>query len=190
MKQQVRIIGGRFRGKKLSFPEAADLRPTTDRIKETLFNWLMHDIRDSVCLDAFAGSGALGLEAYSRGAKRVYFVESSSEIYTHLKHQVASFSAPELQVYKGTIQTFLKQISHAFFDIIFYDPPFTHLSLYESPLQDEIFRVLKPQGLLYLESPTQVSLNVNHWTCLKQQQAGQVIYGLYQKVELLASSTA
>lgn len=183
MKQQVRIIGGRFRGKKLSFPEATDLRPTTDRIKETLFNWLMHDIRDSICLDAFAGSGSLGLEAYSRGAKQVYFVESSSQIYTHLKQQVAAFSAPELQVYKGTIQSFLKQINHAFFDIIFYDPPFTQLSLYESPLQDEILRVLKPHGLLYLEAPTEVSLNLNHWSCLKQQQAGQVVYGLYQKTE-------
>lgn len=181
MRQQIRIIGGRFRGKKISFPKAEHLRPTTDRIKETLFNWLMHDIRDSLCLDAFAGSGALGLEAYSRGAKGVYFVESSAQIYHHLKQQLALFQAPELKIFRTHLQTFLTSIRDDFFDVIFYDPPFTQLNLYDSPLNDEIFRVLKPYGLLYLEAPASLSLVPERWICLKKQQSGQVSYGLYQK---------
>ena len=77
MKQQLRIIGGQFRGKKISFPAIEGLRPTPDRIRETLFNWLMHIILGARCLDAFAGSGALGFEAYSRGASEVVFLEKS-----------------------------------------------------------------------------------------------------------------
>ena len=75
MKQTIRIIGGQFRGKKLHFPAIEGLRPTPDRVRETLFNWLMHDIQDARCLDAFAGSGALGFEAYSRGAAHVMLLE-------------------------------------------------------------------------------------------------------------------
>ena len=75
MKQVIRIIGGQYRGKKLQFPDMDDLRPTPDRVRETLFNWLMNDIKEARCLDAFAGSGALGLEAFSRGALRVVFIE-------------------------------------------------------------------------------------------------------------------
>lgn len=85
MKQTVRIIGGKYRGKKLYFPESEGLRPTPDRVKETLFNWLMHDIQGARCLDAFAGSGALGFEAYSRGASRVVLVESSPNACANLK---------------------------------------------------------------------------------------------------------
>lgn len=85
MKQVVRIIGGLYRGKKLHFPDVEGLRPTPDRVRETLFNWLMHDIREARCLDAFAGSGALGLEAFSRGAARVVFLEQSPKAYAHLQ---------------------------------------------------------------------------------------------------------
>ncbi len=181
MKQQVRIIGGRFRGKKLTFPNIAGLRPTTDRVRETLFNWLMHDIRESICLDAFAGSGALGLEAYSRGAQTVYLVENDPKIYTYLKKQITLFETSQLQVIRADIQRFLKQINDNFFDIIFYDPPFSHMTLYTSPLQNDIHRVLKPGGLLYLEAPTIITLDNQQWSCLKQHRAGQVIYELYQK---------
>lgn len=181
MKQQVRIIGGRFRGKKISFPNQPHLRPTSDRIRETLFNWLMHDIRDSVCLDAFAGSGALGFEAYSRGAKTVYFVENSTVTHAHLKNQIMNFNAPNLHLSKSDLLIFLKQIKDDFFDIVFYDPPFSEGAWYEAPLQQAIVRVLKPHGLLYVESPTSIQLKETEWTCLKEQKAGQVVYALYQK---------
>ncbi len=181
MKQEVRIIGGRFRGKKITFPDAPDLRPTGSRTRETLFNWLMHDIRDSICLDAFAGSGALGMEAYSRGAKSVYFVEHSASIHSHLKNQIASFHSSELHLFKLDLLVFLKSIEDHFFDIVFYDPPFSDQNWYEKPLQECVFRVIKPKGLLYVESGQMIHLNETQWTCLKQQKAGQVFYALYQK---------
>src|ERR1700743_473472 len=92
MPNQVRIIGGRFKGKKLSFPSLPDLRPTGDRIKETLFNWLMAEIKEAACLDLFAGSGALGFEALSRGAKAVTMVEAAMIAFDSLKKNAAAFN--------------------------------------------------------------------------------------------------
>ena len=94
MKQVVRIIGGMYRGKKIAFPELQGLRPTPDRIKETLFNWLMQDIRGARCLDAFAGSGALGFEAFSRGASEVVFIEQAPQAYKNLHKIFLDFDTP------------------------------------------------------------------------------------------------
>ena len=100
MKQEIRIIGGQYRGKKLQFPNVEGLRPTPDRVRETLFNWLMHDIRDARCLDAFAGSGALGLEAFSRGASQVVFIEQAPLAQANLQKIIQAFNSPILKLLK------------------------------------------------------------------------------------------
>ncbi|HAU1138500.1 TPA: 16S rRNA (guanine(966)-N(2))-methyltransferase RsmD, partial [Legionella pneumophila] len=100
MKQVIRIIGGLYRGKKIHFPDVDGLRPTPDRVRETLFNWLMNDIRNARCLDAFAGSGALGFEAYSRGASHVVFIEQSPKAHASLQNTIRQFDTPNLHLIK------------------------------------------------------------------------------------------
>lgn len=162
MKQTVRIIGGRYRGKKISFPDIEGLRPTSDRVKETLFNWLMHDIRGARCLDAFAGSGALGLEAYSRGADRVVLVESSPKVYSNLKQIVATFDSSTLTVVQCDAQEYILE-SPECFDIIFLDPPFA--KNYLPRCLDILSRsnLLASGGLVYIESPDKLQLDPVFW---------------------------
>ncbi|MFC3908993.1 16S rRNA (guanine(966)-N(2))-methyltransferase RsmD [Legionella dresdenensis] len=180
MKQTVRIIGGRYRGKKLSFPAIEGLRPTPDRIKETLFNWLMHDIHNLRCLDAFAGSGALGFEAFSRGAQHVTLIEASVPVFQNLKKQAQQFDSPALQVINSDALAFLRKTTVSF-DLIFLDPPFAD-NLWGECLQLlENSACLAKGGLVYLESPQLIELNLEHWEALKSKQAGQVYYTLYRK---------
>jgi 16S rRNA (guanine966-N2)-methyltransferase len=181
MKQVVRIIGGLYRGKKLPFPEVAGLRPTPDRVRETLFNWLMHDIKEARCLDAFAGSGALGLEAFSRGAAHVVFVEQSLQAYTHLKKTLALFNSPNLKLINTDTPLYLQKCTTPF-DIIFLDPPFA-TDLLSQCLQDIVQKkILAPGGLVYLESGKNIDLDITQWRQIKIKQAGQVFYGLFEKL--------
>lgn len=180
MKQTVRIIGGLYRGKKLLFPAIDGLRPTADRVKETLFNWLMHDIRNARCLDAFAGSGALGFEAFSRGASQVVFIEQAPLAYTTLLKHAQGFQSHQLTILKTNTLEYLKKTTDTF-DIVFLDPPFAENYL---PLCLEYLAtttVLKPDGLVYLESNHPLLLDPTHWSILKSKKAGNVMYGLYSK---------
>lgn len=180
MKQQIRIIGGKFRGKKIDFPEAQGLRPTPDRVRETLFNWLMHAIRGARCLDAFAGSGALGLEAFSRGAAKVTLIEQNRQVAQHLQTTCRVFGASELEVIQADALVFLNTTPDAF-DIVFLDPPFAH-SLYEACFDALSTRDCLPVGgLVYVESPSCITLDPLKWHALKSKQAGQVFYSLYKK---------
>lgn len=181
MKQEVRIIGGKFRGKKIIFPDSVGLRPTPSRVRETVFNWLMHDIQGSRCLDAFAGSGALGLEAYSRGAKEVWFIEQADKVYSMLKHQLQQFNASSLHVIKKNTYDYLAD-STAQFDIIFLDPPFHDNDLPFCIKQIENHPILIEKGLLYVESAKEIIFSATHWQRLKIKQAGQVTFALYQKI--------
>ena len=180
MNQAIRIIGGTYRGKKIPFPAIEGLRPTPDRVRETLFNWLMHDVREATCLDAFAGSGALGFEAFSRGAHAVTFVEQSPIAAAHLKKQIQAFQSPRLTLMQTDAAVFLSQM-HAAFDIIFFDPPFANLTLFDAPLMQSAAQALRPEGLLYLESPHEISLPTDTWQCLKLKKTGRVVYALYKK---------
>jgi 16S rRNA (guanine966-N2)-methyltransferase len=180
VRQTVRIIGGQYRGKKLSFPAIEGLRPTPDRVKETLFNWLMHDIRGARCLDAFAGSGALGFEAYSRGASRVVLVESSTRAYVNLKEIVRSFNSSILSVVQQDARTFLQESLESF-DIVFLDPPFSKNYLTACLQILAHSNLLLPGGLVYLESPDKLPVDSTVWQEKKSKRAGQVIYGLYKK---------
>ncbi len=183
MNQEIRIIGGRYRGKKISFPLIAGLRPTPDRVRETLFNWLMHDIREAECLDAFAGSGALGIEAFSRGAKSVTFIEMSQPAYQCLSQEIKTFQSEQLKILHQDIRIFIQNTHQASFDLVFYDPPFANLTFYNKTIIEDIARILKNGGLLYLESPHEITLETTTWEQLKLKKAGQVTYSLYRKRE-------
>lgn len=184
MKQVVRIIGGRFRGKKLHFPDLPNLRPTSDRIRETVFNWLMNDIQDKICLDAFAGSGALGFEAYSRGADSVTMIEKASKAIIKLKENAESLTIlnKPLNVYQMDSIHFLKS-THSVFDIIFLDPPFKDNQMSECIEIISQRKLLSPDGILYLESPKEMMLPDHKWKVIKQKKSGQVTYALYKKAD-------
>lgn len=158
MKQIIRIIGGVYRGKKIHFPDIEGLRPTPDRVRETLFNWLMHEIRDARCLDAFAGSGALGLEAFSRGAKQVVFLEQSPKAHASLQKIISTFNSPKLQLLQTDALKYLQSNSKEF-DIIFLDPPFAKNYLPQCLSHITQGNILKSGGLVYLESPALISMD-------------------------------
>ena len=181
MKQVIRIIGGLYRGKKLHFPEVEGLRPTPDRVRETLFNWLMNDIKDARCLDAFAGSGALGLEAFSRGASRIVFIEQSPKAHAHLQKNLVQFNNPSLSLLKTDARIYLQQSTEQF-DIIFLDPPFAQNFILQCLNDIAQKQILTPGGLVYIESPTAIDTDKQHWQQIKLKQAGQVIYGLFKKL--------
>ena len=183
MKQVVRIIGGHHRGKNIYFPTELGLRPTPSRIRETLFNWLMHTIRGARCLDAFAGSGALGFEAWSRGACDVTLLEQSHVAYSNLKKQAAAIQSNMLHVIQtDTISYFQGKTPE--FDIIFLDPPFGKpYLLLESIKHLTHTPTLRPGGLLYTESSQTLTLDATVWETLKFKKAGNVIYGLHKKRE-------
>lgn len=183
MKQEVRIIGGHHRGKKITFPDELGLRPTPSRIRETLFNWLMNTIRGARCLDAFAGSGALGFEAWSRGASDVTLLEQSRTTSQHLKKQAMAFDTHMLHVIHTDAINYLKHQTSVF-DLVFLDPPFGKPQLLlDSIACIEQSSTLRPGGLLYTESSQALTLNPTLWETLKFKKAGNVIYGLYQKQE-------
>lgn len=180
MKQTVRIIGGVYRGKKLHFPAIQGLRPTPDRIRETLFNWLMHDIRGSRCLDAFAGSGALGFEAFSRGASQVVLLEKSPVAFTSLKQAALSFNTPHITAINTSALDYLVTNKEPY-DVIFLDPPFASNYLEQCLSILTTGNCLIPQGLLYVESAEEITLPTEQWTLRKTKKAGQVFYALYEK---------
>lgn len=178
MQGNIRIIGGRFKGKKIPVLTEATLRPTPNRVRETLFNWLMHDLPEAMCLDAFSGSGALGLEALSRGAKKVVLLEKSREIYAALKKTVASFDSQGIEIYHEDAFDYLKQTSLTF-DIIFLDPPFQSDLLQKCLDLLKKTSVLTPNGRVYVESEEPITPAPEGWECLRHQKAGAVYYGLY-----------
>lgn len=180
MNQVIQIIGGLYRGKKIAFPDAEHLRPTPNRVRETLFNWLMHDIKNARCLDAFAGSGALGLEAFSRGAAKVTFVEQAPTVFAHLKKISKQFASSKLHIVKDDFLSYVSASADAF-DIVFLDPPFS--LNYIPQCLDAIFesKLLANEGLVYIEAPTTVVINEQQWLQIKSKKAGQVVYGLLKK---------
>lgn len=180
MKGCVNIIGGKYKGKKILFPSDTPVRPTPNRVRETLFNWLMHDVREAVCLDAFAGSGALGLEAFSRGAAQVDFLEVHEKIYQYLNKLLASFSSSALKAYCVDALSFLKNTQKTY-DLIFLDPPF-HADLLLPCLTILAHSpILRAGGLVYIESAVPVTLSALEWEPIKIKQSGQVFYSLIRK---------
>jgi len=176
----IRIIGGSWRGRRVSFPDAPGLRPTPDRVRETLFNWLQPSIVDSRCLDLFAGSGALGLEALSRGAREVVFVEKDQQCARALQAELKRLGGPlKARVMELGAARFLRTPGEPF-DVVFLDPPFGVGALAEYvPLLDAGGWV-RAGGLVYLESERAAGapLLPPHWELLKAKSAGEVGYHL------------
>ena len=148
---EVRIIGGQWKRTRLKVADMPGLRPTPDRVRETLFNWLGQDLTGWVGLDAFAGTGALGLEAASRGAKQVLLIEQNAQLVTQLKASIAQLNAQTVQVIKGEGVHALQQCAPATVDVVFLDPPF-EAKLFEPALKAAA-RAIAPQGFIYLEAP-------------------------------------
>ncbi len=177
----VRIIGGTLRGRKLEVPSALGLRPTGDRVRETLFNWLQGHIVGSRCLDVFAGSGGLGLEAYSRGAKSVLSIELNSKVFQVLAQRKVDWKLEDhYQVKKSDGLAFLSLTSPAQYDLIFLDPPFQKNFLNECVDKIQKSKCLAEDGLLYIERPIDQSLPEG-LEQVKESKAGGVIFGLYRQ---------
>jgi 16S rRNA (guanine(966)-N(2))-methyltransferase RsmD len=149
---EVRIIGGLWKRTKLKVSDKPGLRPTPDRVRETLFNWLGQDLTGWRCLDAFAGTGALGFEAASRGAVNVVLVESDSALIAQLQKTKDQLQATAVQLQRGDGVVSIRQAAPASLDLIFLDPPFDAPLL--EPALNACARALAPTGSIYLEGPT------------------------------------
>jgi 16S rRNA (guanine966-N2)-methyltransferase len=183
-RNSVRIIAGAWRGRRVNFPDMPALRPTPDRVRETLFNWLQHSIADMRCLDLFAGSGALGLEALSRGAKALVFVEQAQMAARGLTAELARLGGTSrARVVEMGASRFLRtpgDVYGAPFDVVFLDPPYRQGALAEFiPLLDA-GGWIKPGGLVYLENERDAGVPAlpSHWELLKSKSAGEVGYHL------------
>ncbi len=175
-----RIIAGQWRSRKLNFHAAQDLRPTTDRIRETVFNWLMPVISGASCLDLFAGSGALGLEAASRGAGQVEMVEKNHKVLESLKQNITLLGAAQVHAVGDDAMHYLAN-NDIQFDIVFLDPPYRlqQLEKYAATLEER--SRLKAGAYIYVEYPKQQTFTAPaSWAKEKTSMAGNVIYELYQ----------
>lgn len=178
----VRIIGGKWRGRKLSFADLVDLRPTPDRVRETLFNWLQPYIGGARCLDAFAGSGVLGFEAASRGATNVVLLELAPAAVAALTANQQNLTATNCQILAQDALAFIANTDQQF-DIVFLDPP------YRADLWQQAAESLEQQGCLlahsviYLECPAKQSLPYlpANWQLIKDKSAGEVRYCLFTR---------
>ncbi len=175
---EVRVIAGLWRGRKLPVLNAEGLRPTTDRVKETLFNWLMMDIAGSRCLDCFAGSGSLGIEALSRQAQAVVFLEKFADAANQLKKNLVSLKAENGKVIQtDTLQFLAQKNSEAPFDLVFVDPPFHQGFVPQVLTALEQNGWLAENALIYIETEKNHSPLAlpEHWQIIKEKTAGQVV---------------
>jgi len=147
---QVRIISGQYRGRRLPVLSVDGLRPTGDRVRETLFNWLQNEVPGARCLDAFAGTGALGFEAASRYAKSVTLVEPHPKVAKALEESCATLQATHVRIVQQTFQAFVATRPEPF-DVVFVDPPF-HQANFSEVLQG-VQQVIAPNAYIYLECP-------------------------------------
>ena len=181
---QLRIIAGQWRGRKLQFPSLEGLRPTPDRVRETLFNWLAADIAGSRCLDLFAGSGALGLEALSRGAAHVDLVDSAGEAISQLRQHLQLLNSSSGRLWLDRADNWLQQFNRQQqppYDIIFLDPPFRQQLASSCIKIINERQLLSPSSWVYLEMAVEETLPVTpqHWRLHREKTAGQVCYRLF-----------
>jgi 16S rRNA (guanine966-N2)-methyltransferase len=187
----LRIIGGSWRGRKLRFPASAAIRPTPDRVRETLFNWLGAATRGARCLDLFAGSGALGLEALSRGAAHVTFVEVNEAAARALGARLAEWQATDARVERADALRYLAGAAQAC-DIVFLDPPFASQLLARAAALLEERHWLADGARIYVECAARQGLPPlpQSWQPLKAKQAGEVGYHLFAHETPRASHAA
>jgi 16S rRNA (guanine966-N2)-methyltransferase len=179
----LRIIGGAWRGRRLRFPASADIRPTPDRVRETLFNWLAGRVIGARCLDLFAGSGALGLEALSRGAAQVWFVEQDAAATRALERVIEQWGARGAVVRVGDALGVLGGRPEPF-DLVFLDPPFASSLASRAAERLERGGWLAERALIYVECAAREGLPSmpQRWVLLRTKQAGEVGYHLYERL--------
>lgn len=181
---EVRIIGGQWKRTRLPVAQRPGLRPTPDRVRETLFNWLGQDLSGWHCLDAFAGTGALGLEAASRGAASVLLVEQDAALVAQLHQHQQRLQASTVRVQRGDALAALRQVAGQGLDLVFLDPPFDATALFVPAVQAAA-AALAPQGFIYLEAPsawTQEQLAPLGLALHRHLRAGAVHAHLLQRV--------
>jgi 16S rRNA (guanine966-N2)-methyltransferase len=175
---RLRIVAGNWRSRLLQIADVPGLRPTSERIRETLFNWLAARINGARCLDLCAGTGALGIEALSRGAAEVVFVERSAIAFKTLKNNIASLGAANAELLNLDARDYLNESSVRPFDIVFLDPPF------KADLYDELCRLLSAQSWLARDARIYIEMDrdqpelcvLEGWHVLKNKTAGKVRY--------------
>lgn len=181
---EVRIIGGDYRGRKLPVLSAEGLRPTSDRVRETVFNWLQFEVPGAKCLDVFSGSGALSFEALSRGAKQATLLELDSNNAKQLKQNLQALKVTNACVQQTDSLQWLSQPAQESFDIVFLDPPFNQGLMQQAV--DKLFisgYVANDQAWLYLEQEKQLDWpNLpSGWVCHREKSTSQVRYGVFKK---------
>ncbi|ORT51343.1 methyltransferase [Vibrio sp. qd031] len=178
----IRIISGQWRGRRLPVLESDGLRPTTDRVKETLFNWLAPHLAHSRCLDLFAGSGGLGFEAASRYADQVTLCELNKPAFQQLEKNSALLSAENIAI-KNTDSLAMLKAQGSAYDIVFIDPPFRKEMLDQCVALLESNGWLAENALIYVETEKELShfTPPTHWTPLREKVAGQVKYQLFKR---------
>ncbi|RJT19697.1 16S rRNA (guanine(966)-N(2))-methyltransferase [Buttiauxella izardii] len=179
---QIRIIGGQWRGRKLPVPDSPGLRPTTDRVRETLFNWLAPSMVDATVLDCFAGSGALGLEALSRYASRATLLEMDRNVSQQLQKNLVTLKANNAKVVNTNTLNFLAQPGEPH-TIVFVDPPFRKGLLDETLALLESNDWLADEALIYVESEVENGMPAvpASWSLHREKVAGQVAYRLFSR---------
>ncbi|TRX00874.1 16S rRNA (guanine(966)-N(2))-methyltransferase RsmD [Candidatus Methylobacter oryzae] len=209
MKNKLRIIGGDWRSRQLSFADAPGLRPTPARVRETLFNWLQYEIAGKQCLDLYAGSGALGFEAASRGAKLVVQVETNAQACRCLKENALALSAADrVKVVQSDVSHYLSGAAQAF-DVVFLDPPFGMGLAVQTCMQLEANGWLAKYSKIYVETERHFDFSrgasmpralsggramqignaadlsgmPENWRLLKSKTAGEVAYHLFERSE-------
>jgi 16S rRNA (guanine966-N2)-methyltransferase len=177
----IRIIGGSLRGSRLPVPDAPGLRPTADRIRETLFNWLAPVIHGARALDLYAGTGALGLEALSRGASVVVLVERDPALADGLKQTIARLKVAGATVVNGAAERYLAAGAEPF-DVVFLDPPYDDAPWHEAAVALEQRGWLADDARIYLESPRGTVPELpSSWSLQREGEAGAVRYALYRR---------
>jgi len=189
---KIRIIAGQWRRRQLPVPKHSGLRPTPDRVRETLFNWIGDGILDSTCLDLFAGTGALGFESASRGAAQVWMLERDAGLCQNLRQQSRSLHADQVQIVHADALAWIADAVAAV-DYIFLDPPFGKYKFSDMLKRLESSRLLKPTTTLYYECALDIGNRraaidahgqcpqVASWCRIHSAQAGRVSYNLFQR---------
>lgn len=178
---QIRIIGGQWRGRKLPVADLPGLRPTTDRVKETLFNWLQFELRDARVLDVFAGTGSLGFEALSRGARELVMIEKAVNAAQQLQSNITTLTAQARAtvICADALATLHDKLG--LFNVVFLDPPFNQALL--QPCIDQLAagNLVANQGWVYIECEQHLTfITPSSWRLHREKTAGQVAYRLYQ----------
>lgn len=174
---RIRIVGGEWRSRLIDVSTVKGLRPTPDRVRETLFNWLGQDLRGKCCLDLFAGSGALGFEAASRGADKVTMVEQDAVAFTALQGNAKTLQAVRVQLVRGDALKFVRSAGPSH-DVVFLDPPYR--AGWVEKMAPLLPGLLTEDGVVYVEAEHEIE-NIERLTRIKQGRAGQVYYSLFAK---------